>query len=144
MLDMQSINATEVRKNWSSTCDSVARFRPSLIKRTHDSLYLSSRENMLNLLSSAKFECVVYKEDDGSYTISSVPMDLVENAVSKEAACAAMAESILDYAEEYYENYTLYSNAPNRASHLPYITKALLLGDANHIKGELICRNGKI
>ena len=70
MIEMQSINATEVRKNWSETCDFVARKKPSLIKRTHDILYFSSKENMLKLLSSTRYECNVYKEDDGSYTAS--------------------------------------------------------------------------
>ena len=143
MIEMQSINATEVRKNWSETCDFVARKKPSLIKRTHDILYFSSKENMLKLLSSTRYECNVYKEDDGSYTASSATMDLAENADSKDAVFTALANSILEYAEEYYENYALYSNAPNRVSHLPYITKALLLGDVNQIKEELVCLNGR-
>lgn len=143
MIEMQSINATEVRKNWSEVCDYVVRKKPSLITRTRDTLYLSSKENMLNLLSSTRYECNVYKEKDGSYTAISTSMDLAENAGSEEAACAELANSILEYAEEYYENYALYSAAPNRRPHLPYITKALLLGDVNQIKEELVCLNGR-
>ena len=140
---MQKINATDVRKNWSVTCDEASHVRPTFIKRTHDSLFLSSAENMLSLLSPVVYKCTVYEEEDGSYTISSHDLGLVENAASKDEAVDAMALSILDYAEEYYENYSLYSKAPNRTPHLPYITKALLLSKADLIKEAVVCQNGE-
>ena len=139
---MQALNATDVRRNWSCECDKV-RIRPSFIRRTHDNMFLSSADNMLNILSNVIYLYDIYKEDDDSYTVSLVDLDLAENGKSKDVALSAIASAIYDYAEEYYDNYELYSKATNRQYHLPYITKALLLGSEDRIREELICRNGE-
>lgn len=144
MISMLSVNATDIRKNWSTACDMVARVRPSFIKRTHDSLVLSSREDMLKLLAGVKVSYSISKEDSGTYTIALKDIDLAENSDTKEGAIDAMAASILEYAEEFYEEYELYSKAPNRASHLPMVMKALLLGDVRTIKEEMLCQSGRI
>ena len=143
MNEMIYTGATEARKNWSTVCDNAARIRPGVIRRTHDYLFLSSRENMLLILSEVRCAVKVIKEDDGSYTAETDVMDLAENAESKEAVLTKLAQAVLDYAEEFYENYLLYSNSPNRKSHLPYITKAFLLDDAESIRKELLCPDGK-
>lgn len=140
---MQNINATDIRKNWSTVCDSVARIRPSFIKRTHDNLILSSKDFMLQLLSSVKLDIAVYSENDGSYTVIAEDLDLAENIIDPDTAADVIAEAILDYAEEYYDEFALYSNAPNRKDHLPYVMKALLLGDVQKIKEDISCRSGK-
>ena len=138
---MQIINATDIRKNWSIVCDR-ARVRPSFIKRTHDRMFLSSVDNMLNLLADVRYECVAFKEDDGSCTASLKTMDLVENAGTRDDALKALSEAIFDYAEEYYDNYELYARSPNRSSHLPYVTKALLLGSAEKVREEMAWQSG--
>ena len=139
---MQLINATDVRKNWSETCDSVTRVRPSFIKRTRGALLLASREDVLSMLAAYTLTAKIIK-DKKSVTLSLNELDLVENAASIEEAKLLLAESILDYAEEYYENYSLYSKSPNRGSHQPYIIKALLLGSVERIAEELICQAGE-
>ncbi|MBQ6480787.1 MAG: hypothetical protein IJI45_06690 [Anaerolineaceae bacterium] len=144
MNDMQTVNATDVRKNWSMTCDNVIRNRPLIFKRTHDEMILASTEDMKRLLDSYKFDTVLYKEDDGSVTAALKAIDLAENGADKETACIMLAEAILDYAEEYYSEFKLYSNAPNRRPHLPYVMKAILLGDPVSVKEEMLCRNGRI
>ena len=143
MTDMLIANATDIRKNWSNTCDSVARVRPSFIKRTHDEFVMFSTDNMLQLLDQVKCPVSVYTEEDATFTISCDNIDLAENAASKEEAYVALANAILDYANEYYEKFSLYSKSPNRAEHLPVVTKALLLGDAAKIKEDLLCRSGR-
>ena len=138
---MQPINGTEVRKNWSSVCDQ-ARVRPNFIKRTHDRMCLLSEETLLKLLSNATFECFVYAEEDGSFTAALNSIDLAENGKTREDALDAISKAIYEYAEEYYDAYDLYSRSPNRAPHLPYVIKALLLGSAENVRKELIWQNG--
>ena len=48
-------------------------------------------------------------------------LDLVTEMDTPEEAIADMIEAIKDYAEEYMEDFELYSKSPNRAHHLPYI-----------------------
>lgn len=135
--------ATEARKNWSNVCDSVARIRPSMIKRTHDYIFISSLGDMIALLSGVKYDVSIYEEADGSYTAASNDVDLAENAGSKEDALNALAGAVIEYANEYYEEFQLYSKAPNRKEHLTYIMKALLLNDIEKIRGEMICQAGE-
>ncbi len=136
---MQTIGATEVRKNWSSICDNVVRVRPNVIKRTRDYLFLSTREDMLSMLSGMKCSVLIIKEKDGSFTAATDELDLAENSTTEELALKALAASVLDYALEYYDNYQLYSRSPNRSIHLPYVIKAFLLDDAEKIKEEMLC-----
>ncbi len=131
--------ATAVRKEWSSVCDSVVREKPHFIKRTRDELVLSSFETMLSLLKGYHFTASKCKESDGSVSLALHEIDLVVNGTTIELARKQMGEAILEYAEEYYENYAAYSHAPNRKDHIPYVMKALLLQNSDIIGEEIIC-----
>jgi len=48
-------------------------------------------------------------------------LDLVAEMNTPEEAIEDMIEAMKDYAEEYMEDFELYSRSPNRAHHLPYI-----------------------
>lgn len=141
---MHTINATDVRKNWSAVCDDAVRNRPVFVKRTRDYMVIASNETLKSMLEDRKFNTTLYEEDDGSVTIASNDLDLTENAPDRDIAMTRMAEAILDYAEEYYSEYNLYSKAPNRRAHLPFVFKAIILGTPEAVKEEMVCRNGKI
>ncbi len=80
----------------------------------------------------------IMHEKDGSYTVAIDEMDIAENADTEERALIKLAASILDYAMEYYDNYHLYNGSSNRSGHLPYVTKAFLLGNAERIRDEMM------
>ncbi len=67
-------------------------------------------------------------------------MDLVVNAGTEEEAVIELAREIKSYAEEYYKEFALWSSAPNRKDHVPYVLKALSL-DEDVIKGEIVCQD---
>ena len=52
MRDMLTMNATDVRKNWSEVADTVIRTRPQFIKRTRDYMMLSNCELVEALLEA--------------------------------------------------------------------------------------------
>ena len=70
-------------------------------------------------------------------------IDLIENGETEDAARVAMGNAILEYSAEYYMNYDLYSHAPNRKGHVPYIFKALIMDDPKEIGESIQCRNGE-
>lgn len=143
MNDMLTMNATDVRKDWSEVVDRVIREKPQFIKRTRDYLMLSDINFMESLLSAYHFTVEESTEDDGSITLSLNEIDLVENGKTKEEAKRKLAESILEYSENFYTDFNYWSMAPNRKAHIPYVFKALILGNAAKI-GELItCQSGK-
>lgn len=140
---MYTVNATDARQNWSSLADRVVREKPVFIKRTRDNMILSSVNALSDMLESYRFTAVKLLEEDGSVTLSLNELDLAENASTEKEAKRLLATAILDYAEDFYQDYALFSNAPNRKRHIPYVFKALILDDVNQI-GELIqCRDGK-
>ncbi len=143
MIDMIVMNATEVRKEWSSVVDSVIRDKPALIKRTRDKMWLSNLETMREILEAYQFSAERFIESDNSVTLSLNQIDLVENAKDEAAAKRRMAQSILEYALEYYSNYTIYSSAPNRKGHIPYVFKALIVDDIDALGESIICLDGK-
>ncbi|OUP81073.1 hypothetical protein B5F07_18815 [Lachnoclostridium sp. An169] len=143
MIEMVMENATDVRKEWSSVVDSVVHDKPKFIKRTRDRMWLSNLETMQEILDGYTFTAERFDEEDGSVTLSLNEIDLVENAPTEAAARRLLAYSIMDYASEYYENYQMYSKAPNRKGHVPYIFKALITDDAEKIGEGIVCRDGK-
>ena len=143
MMELLMEKATQVRKEWSSVCDSVLHERPKFIKRTRDRLWFSSVETMEEILKGYSFSAVRYIEDDGSITLSLMEIDLIENGKNEQESRMALGEAILEYAMEYYENYALYSHSPNRKQHIPYIFKALIKDDPKRIGESVQCLDGK-
>ena len=50
MIDMIMEQATTVRKEWSTVCDSVIHDKPKFIKRTRDKMWFSDLETMPEVL----------------------------------------------------------------------------------------------
>lgn len=135
--------ATNVRKEWSTVCDSVIHNKPKFIKRTRDKMWFSNLETMSEILKAYHFTAERFIEEDGSVTLSLNEIDLIENGTDEKAARLNMGNAILDYSADYYNEYELYSHAPNRKNHIPYIFKALIMDNPEQI-GELIeCQDGK-
>ena len=137
MRKMFTINATDVRKEWSTVMDNTIREKPQFIRRTHDYMMLADVDFLEILLEKYKYTAKLYKEKDGSVTLELNEIDLVVNAKNKEEAINKMAQEILDYAEDFYNEFNIWSVAPNRKSHIPYVFKALILDDVKKI-GEII------
>lgn len=135
--------ATTVRKEWSAVCDSVIHNKPKFIKRTRDKMWFSNLETMSEILEAYQFTAKKFIEEDGSVTLSLNEIDLVENGKDEQEARLNLANAILEYSMEYYNEYEMYSHSQNRKKHIPYIFKALIIDNSEKI-GEIIqCQDGK-
>ena len=143
MFAINAMNATQVRKEWSSVIDSVIREKPQFIKRTRDYMMLSGTDAIENILSVYSFNAEVFTEEDGSVTITLDEIDLAENDVDERGAVLKMAGAILEYAEDYYNDFAYWYRS-GRRKHLPYVLKALMLNDINKIGDLIKCRHGEI
>ena len=135
--------ATTVRKEWSTVCDSVIHEKPKFIKRTRDKMWFSNLETVFDILQIYQFTVLKYVEDDGSITLSLNEIDLVENGKDEQEARLNMGKTILEYALDYYNEYEMYSRSPNRKKHIPYIFKALIVDNPEKIGDMLQCQDGK-
>jgi len=140
---MLTINATQARNEWSSIVDTTIREKPQFIKRTRDKLILADINLISELLSAYTFSANVFKEDNGSVTMSLNEIDLVENGDDEQDALYKLATSILEYAEDYYSDF-LYWSRGDRASHKPYVLKALISNDIIEIGSMIKCHPGEI
>jgi len=141
---MLAINSTEARKNWSEVIDQVIRKKPQFIRRTRDCMVLADVNFIELILNTYEFSAKTYEEEDGSVTISLNEMDLVENGETLEVAKINLANSILEYAEEFYVDFDYWGSAPNRVKHIPYVFKALIINDSEKIGDLINCQIGKI
>jgi hypothetical protein len=141
--DMISINATDAQKEWSTVVDSVIREKPKFIKRMHDYMMLSDIRFVERLLEAYRFTARRYEEDDGSVTIGLIEIDLVENGINENEAKAKLSKSILEYAEDYYNEFSFYFSATNRKHHLPYVIKSLILNNVDKIGALIECHHGE-
>lgn len=144
MNDMFMVNATDVRKDWSMTVDSVIREKPQFIKRTRDYMMLSNLDVVKTILKPYSFHAEEYIESDGSVTLSLNEIDLVENAPDEASAKQSLSKSILEYAEDFYNDFSYWTSDENRKQHIPYVLKALILNDMKEIGDLIQCRRGKI
>ena len=138
------MNATDVRKEWSTIVDNTVRQKPQFFKRTRDYLVLSDFHFMEELLAAYSYSAVRMDEKDGSITLALNEIDLVENGKDETEARVKLAASILEYADDYYNEFSYWSSAPNRKSHIPYVFKALFIGDIQKIGDSIQCQAGKI
>lgn len=140
---MLMLQATNVRKEWSTVCDSVIHEKPKFVKRTRDKMWLSSLDTVFEILEAYQFTAEKFLESDGSVTLSLNEIDLIENGQNEQEARLHLGKSILEYSVDYYNDYAMYSHSPNRKKHIPYIFKALIIDNPEKI-GEMIeCQNGK-
>ena len=138
------MNATDVRKDWSSVVDTTVRVKPQFFKRTRDYIFLSDLHFMEELLEGYSYTAVQMSEKDGSVTLALNEIDLVENGTDENDARKKLAASILEYAEDYYNDFSYWGSAPNRRAHIPYVFKALFIGDVQKIGESIRCQAGKI
>ena len=139
-----TLNATDVRKDWSMVMETAVREKPQFIKRTRDYMVLADLKLFESLLSAYEFSAERFDEADGSVTLSLRQIDLVENGKTEQEARRLLGQAILDYAEDFYREYSLWSAAPNRKPHIPYVLKALAIDDAAKIGDAVtLCQAGK-
>jgi hypothetical protein len=131
---MHTIPATDIRKNFSAAIDTAVREKPVAFKRNRDNLMLFSNDQILSLLNDYSFKPVFISEEDGSFTATLEGFDLVINAADREEAITKLAEELVEYAVEYYDQFQLYFNANNRKQHFPYILRVLLAEDLDEVK----------
>lgn len=143
MINVIAVSSSDVRKDWSHTLDIVVRQKPVFIKRTRDQMMLCSTETVAQLVSNVRIVATQFIESDGSVTLSASALDIVANGDDLSSAKDALANNIMEYAEEYYNEFELYNRAPNRKGHLPYVIKALTAKSPKELVDIIVCQSGK-
>ena len=140
---MISMNATDVRRQWSKVIDTAIREKPVFIKRTRDQVMISNVEHIKSLLNDYHLSAKKFNEEDGSITLSIQELDIVANGLTIKLAKQELAKNLLEYAEEFYQDFAFWSKAPNRKAHTPYVLKILLNENMDELISDIKCQPGK-
>lgn len=133
---MQTINATEVRNNFSYYIDTVVREKPIAVKRNRDILLFFSDQIVKDLVKDLTLHAELTCED-GIIVGTIAGFDLVVESKSEQEAIRKLAEDLLEYAQDYVNDFKLFYNAPNRKDHYPYVLKVLLASTIDEIMGYI-------
>ena len=107
-------------------------------------MVLCSVETMAQIVGNIPLVANQFTEADNSVTLSLTALDIVSHGDTLQAAKAALVNDLIEYAEEYYQEFESYSRAPNRKDHLPYVIKALIAKSPEELEEAIVCRDGKI
>ncbi len=131
------------RSELTSLIDQVQSNRPQFIehrKKSEDDVFLIKRKQFYDAFKKiGQFVARIktLKEDDNSVTIIFDPLGLAVNNKDFDSAFSDLYEECVSYANEYMNNFELYSRAPNRKDHLPLVFLILNCLDQNELKGLL-------
>lgn len=140
---MLAMSSSDVRKEWSGVMDKVVRHGPVMLRRNRDYMMLCSDETISQIVEDVTLEVQQFTESDGSVTLSAQRLDLVVNGEDFQTALAFLVRDWVEYAEEYFQDFSMYSHAPNRKGHLPYVMKAITAQCDDELEGAVVCRPGK-
>ncbi|MGJ7045401.1 hypothetical protein HNR52_001602 [Thermoanaerobacterium thermosulfurigenes] len=143
MNKMFTVNATDVRKEWADFINSVVREKPKIIKRTKDYVFVSNIDMIKEMLTAYTFTANILNEDDGTVTISLNEIDIVVNGKDENEALNLLVDDMIEYAEDFYNDFQYWYSAPNRREHLPYVLNILLQDNPEGVKKLIKCQHGK-
>ena len=119
------MQASEVRKNFAETLNESEYRKPQIFRRRSTEFAIMTMDDLYDLLGMAVIPVTV-QQSEGAFIVTSELMeDIIAIGNTMQDALAAFEKELRDYAHEYYENFALYSNAPNRKHHAPYIFRIL-------------------
>lgn len=133
---MQGVmNATDVRREWGKFIDTVVHQKPGLVKRNRDCFLSLSINHVMALLKDKTFKARYTTEGDCTVTATLDNFDLVVNEKDEASARRALAEELVEYANDYFNDFQLYYNSFNRQAHFSYVLKVLIQNDINGVVG---------
>ena len=113
--------------------------KPVFVRRSNDDIMILSTKILQHLLRHLKFNVSLFEEDNGSFTGILEELDLTENAPAKEDCISSLLEAMKEYAQDFYNEFSLWSSAPNRKDHVPYVLKILSSSD-DEIMEDIVCQ----
>lgn len=138
-LNIVSKNLLEISQSLNSLFDFVTKEKPIFIERSQDDILIISAKMLHNFFANLKFTISLFREEDGSFTGTLEELDLIENAQTKEDCLISVLKAMKEYAQDFYDEFSLWSSAPNRKGHIPYVLKILSSSDSQLME-DVICQ----
>ncbi len=122
---IRSVGVSEARKRMADFfSDAVYKNKLTLFSRYEKERAFLVGEKLMDLLICPEVPANhkdVIQEEDGSYTVHYLPLDLVTNQDHYEDALDDLVCQAKDYASDFLDNVDLYLSDASRKKHLPLI-----------------------
>lgn len=129
------LSATQVRADFSQFIDNVVHVKPQAVKRNRDVFWSISQKVTTELLAGYSIVVEYEQEEDGSFAGSLLPLnDIVCYGATFEAMIEDAAQQLVEYAQDYYQDFSRYYHSPNRKAHLPYVLNVLSQENLDGVK----------
>lgn len=124
--------SSEVRSHWAKFVDDVIHNEPKFVQRNERDVFMSLNLEFVEILvGGIKYNVILEQEDDEFFGMIE-GFWFVENGNNEEEVMVKLAESLKDFAIDYYKDIRVYRNTPDFKEMFPMITKALV---AENIEG---------
>ncbi|MCB8817532.1 hypothetical protein [Desulfosporosinus shakirovi] len=132
------LSATEVRANFGGFIDDVVHQKPQVVKRNRDVIVALSQSYLKDTLSIYEFTIEFDQDEDGRYagSIEQIP-DIIADGATLDELRNELADHLIEYAKDYYADFSRYYNSTNRRSHANYILRVLLEDDLEAVVNML-------
>lgn len=118
--------SSDVRSHWAKFVDDVIHNEPKFVKRNDRDVFMSlNLEFMGVLVDNIQFNITI-EEEDGEYIGTMENFWFVEEGESEKEVIRKLAESLKEFAFDYYKDLKVYRNTPEFKAMFPSITKALI------------------
>lgn len=117
--------ADEIKNEFGNFIHTVLNKKPVLFKADNDHIIAMSKSLIMSVFQANTF-ISQFVEENGIITATLQGFDLVVEAKSREEAITKLTVGLIDYAQDYFNDFQLYFDSPNRKEHFPYIIKVLL------------------
>lgn len=121
-------SVTQARNNMRRFVDEVIHEKPAVLvqRGRSESFWAVAASQFMQLLSAYRFTMEYEVRDDGRYygSIKQVP-DIIGEVDTLEDLRRDLAQYLIEYSLGYADEWKLFSNAPNRREHYPYVMHVL-------------------
>ena len=132
------LSATQVRANFGQFIDDVVRSKPQIVKRNRDTIIAFSQAYLKDALSIYELTFEYEQGEDGRYVGSIEQItDIIADGETLDELRKELAYQLIDYAEDYYNDFERYNSYSNRKEHSNYILRVLLEDDIESVASML-------
>jgi hypothetical protein len=122
---MQVLSAAEVGQDFQSFIEKVIVEKPLVFKQNRDYIISMSKDIIMSMFADKNF-IPLLQETEGITTATLQDFDIVVEGHSREEVMTKLTVELIDYAQDYFNDFQLYYYSPNRQKHFPYLIKVLM------------------
>lgn len=127
-----AMKSSDVRQYWASFMDDVFHRVPKLVQRNERDVFMALNFDYLSaLLDNVRYSVEIEQDKEtGEFIATMDDFWFVESGRSEKEAIHKLANQLLDFSHDYFNEIQTHQNEPNFKSQFQKVTRALVTNDA--------------